>query len=97
MPVVVLIRYRMKPEKADLAVREIAALVRIVTAAEPGCLGISMLRNDTDERQLLLYERWTDQETYFGPHMQEAHMQEFIRRAPEFVEGPPEISVWHEI
>lgn len=96
MPIVVLVKYQAQPGKHDLAVREIASLVKTVTATEQGCLGISMLRSDRGDDQILLHERWIDKDTYFGPHMQTPHIQAFIQRAGEFLAGPPDISVWHE-
>lgn len=96
MPIVVLVRYRAQSGKHDLAAREIAALVKAVTTTERGCLGISMLQSDSDDGQLLLHERWTDKDTYFGPHMQTPHIQSFIQAAGAFLEGPPDISLWHE-
>lgn len=97
MPVVVLVRYEVQPGQQEAAVREIGALVATVTATESACLGITMLRNDGDGRQILLHERWTDKDTYFGPHMQTPHIQAFIQRAGGFLAGPPDISVWQEV
>ena len=95
MAIVVLVRYHAQPGREESESREIAALVRTVTA-ETGCLGISILRKDGDDTSILLHERWTDAATYFGPHMQTPHIQAFIQRAGEFLTGPPDISVWHE-
>lgn len=96
MPIVVLVRYEAQPGKRELAAREIASLVDTVTTTEAGCLGISLLKSDGDDHQFLLHERWTDKDTYFGPHMQTKHIQAFIQRAGEFLAGPPDISVWRE-
>lgn len=96
MPIVVLVRYEAQPGKEDVALREIINLVAMAKA-ESACLGISIFRGDGDDRRILLHERWTDQETYFGPHMQTPHIQAFIQRAGEFLAGPPDISVWQEV
>lgn len=96
MPIVVLVKYQAQAGKHDVAAREIASLINAVTASEPGCLGISMLRADDSSGQFLLHERWTDKDTYFGPHMQTPHIQAFIQAAGQFLAGPPDISVWHE-
>ncbi len=96
MPIVVLVKYEVQPGKHDLAAHEIASLVNTVTATEQGCLGISILRSDSGDHQVLLYERWIDKDTYFGPHMRTPHIQAFIQSAGEFLAGPPDISVWHE-
>ena len=97
MPIVVLVRYETQPGKQDLATGEIRNLVATVTAGEPGCLGISVLRQDDESTHILLYERWTDKETYFGPHMKTPHIRAFIERAGAFLAGPPDISVWEEV
>ena len=97
MPVVVLIRYRTQEGKEYEAARELAALIGTVTATEPACLGITMLRADGDASQILLHESWVDKESYQGPHMQTPHIRAFIERAPDFFTGPPEISFWHEL
>ena len=96
MAIVVLVKYQAQTGKHDLAAQEIASLVKTVTATEQGCLGISMLRSDSRDGEFLLYERWTDKEIYFGPHMQTPHIRAFIQAAGGFLAGPPDISVWHE-
>jgi mutator protein MutT len=92
--VVVQIHYRAQPGKEAQAAREIAALIATVQREEPDCLGITMLRSADDPARVLLHERWTSRQAYFGPHMQTPHIQAFIAAAPAFVAGPPEISVW---
>jgi quinol monooxygenase YgiN len=96
-PVVVQIQYRAQPGREDLAAREIGALIATVQREEPDCLGITMLRSADDPARLLLHERWTSRAAYFGPHMQTPHIQAFIGRAPAFVAGPPEITVWEVV
>jgi quinol monooxygenase YgiN len=96
MSVTIQIKYKAQPEKHEAAAGELAALVQTVTATERGCLGITIFRGESDG-EFLLHEQWTDKETYFGPHMQTAHIQSFIGRAAEFFQGPPEITVWYEL
>lgn len=96
MAIVVLVRYEAQAGRQELARDEITALVRTVTSEE-GCLGISVLRKDGEDTSILLHERWTDKDTYFGPHMQTPHIRAFIERAGQFLAGPPEITVWHEV
>lgn len=93
-PVVVQIHYRAQPGKEAEAAREIAALIATVQREEPDCLGITMLRSADDPARILLHERWTSREAYFGAHMQTPHIRAFIAAAPALVTGPPEISVW---
>jgi quinol monooxygenase YgiN len=93
-PVVIQVRYTAQPGKIEEATREIAALIATVQREEPDCLGIDMLHAADDPARILLHERWTSREAYFGPHFQTPHIQAFIGRAPALVDGPPDISVW---
>lgn len=92
--VVVLVSYHVQPGKEEIARREIAALVDVVTTNEPACRGITMLQDASDPTHLLLHEHWSDQQAYLGPHMESEHIQTFIARAGEFLAGPPEITFW---
>jgi quinol monooxygenase YgiN len=71
--------------------------VASVVAQESACLGIALCQDPADPTRFLLYERWADRAVYLGPHMQTPHLQQFIRRAQEFLVGPPEITFWHEV
>jgi quinol monooxygenase YgiN len=95
--ITVIIKYQAQPGKAAVARDELAALVATVVAQEPACLGIGLHQDLNDETQFLLYERWTDQAAYLGPHMQTPHLQAFIARAPGFLSGPPDISFWSQV
>lgn len=91
---VVLIHYRALPGQEEVATRELAALITTVVAQEPDCSGITMLRDSADASRILLHELWTSKDAYLGPHMKTPHILEFIRRASQFMAGPPEISFW---
>lgn len=97
MDVLVLIHYRCQAGKEEDGLREISALVRTVVATEKDCRGITILRSEDDAAKILLYERWTSKEAYFGPHMETPHIRAFIERAPQFFAGPPEIGTWVEV
>jgi len=94
---VVIVSYRALPDHADLARREIAALVATVKASEPDCGGITMLQDSTDPAALTLIEDWPSKEVFLGPHMQQAHIQAFMRSAGSFLAGPPDISFWQPV
>jgi len=95
-PVTVVINYRAQPGKAAAAGKALADLIALVVAREPDCLGITTLQNANDDSQFLLYERWTSQAAYTGPHMQTPHIQAFIQGAAALFAGPPDISFWNE-
>jgi quinol monooxygenase YgiN len=92
--VMVLIHYRTQPGREEVGVRELASLIATVTAEESACAGITMFQDVDDPARILLYERWTSRAAYTGPHMQTAHIQAFIKKAPSFMEGPPGITFW---
>jgi len=96
-PVTVVITYRAQPGRAAAARDVLAPLVREVLAKEPDCLGITTLQDAADETRFLLYERWTSQDAYTGPHMQTPHIQAFIQGAAAMFAGPPDITFWREL
>ena len=95
--VTVAIRYEARPGKADTAVRELTNLINTVVKEEPACRGIWLHQDTGTPEKLLLVEHWTSQEAYTGPHMQTPHITAFVRRAFEFLAGPPEITFWRGI
>lgn len=95
--VTVVITYRALPGKGPAARAALAGIVATVVAKEPDCLGIRMLENRDDQTRFLLYETWTSQAAYVGPHMQTPHIQAFIAAAGALFAGPPEITFWHEL
>jgi quinol monooxygenase YgiN len=96
-PVTVVIAYRAQPGKGAQAKAALAPLIQTVLAREPDCLGITTLQDAADDTRFLLYERWTSQAAYTGPHMQTPHIQAFIQGAAAIFAGPPDITFWHDI
>jgi quinol monooxygenase YgiN len=96
-PVTVVITYRAQPGKGGAARTALTSLIALVLALEPDCLGITLLQDDADNTRFLLYEEWTSQAAYTGPHMQTPHIQAFIQGARDTFAGPPDISFWHEL
>ena len=92
--VVVVIQFQARSGQAAVARRELKALIGEVVAKEPDCLGILFHQDVDDERRILLYERWTSQEAYTGPHLQTPYIRAFMERSGGFMAGPPTISFW---
>lgn len=90
----VIIRYRAMAGCAEVAARELAALVATVREREPDCTGITIVQRDEDPTDFTLIETWTSREAYAGPHLQTPHIQAFKARAGEFMAGAPEITYW---
>ena len=95
--VIVVIAYRAQPNKGPAARAALAGIIANVLAKEPDCLGIELLENTGDDTRFLLYETWTSQAAYVGPHMQTPHIKAFIEAAAGVFAGPPDISFWHEL
>lgn len=95
--IVVLVSYRSLAEHAATAKHAIAGLIATVQSLEPDCAGITMLQDATDPTRFTLIERWPSQEIFLGPHMQQPHIQSFIKGAGSFLAGPPDISFWHPV
>ena len=94
--VTVVIAYRAQPGHAEHARAELQELIETVVATEPDCAGIRLLQDLSAPERILPVEEWTSAEAYTGPHMQTPHIQAFIARAPGFVAGPPEITIYRE-
>lgn len=94
---IVMVSYQAAAGKAEVARREITALVSAVLAAEPECHGIEVLQDLSDPARFTLIEQWRSQEAFQGPHMQQPHIQQFIQRAATFLAGPPVISFWRAV
>jgi quinol monooxygenase YgiN len=93
-PAIVVITYRALAGKGSAARAALADLIALVVRHEPACLGTTLLQDPADDTRFLLYESWTDQAAYTGPHMQTPHIQAFIASAPALFAGPPDISFW---
>lgn len=95
-PVTVLIEYRALPGEAERAIARLEQLIGSVVREEPDCFGIRLLQDAEDPERLLLDEQWSSREAYLGPHLQTAHLLEFIATARSLFAGPPVIQFWRE-
>lgn len=96
-PVTVLITCAIKPEMSAAARRELEAVIKIVIAEEPACRGIRVHEDSKNPQRLMIIEHWDSEEIFTGPHMQMPHMQAFLAKAKEFLDGAAEFSFWREI
>lgn len=90
--VVVLVSYRLQPDQVPPATRAIRSLVDTVLARESQCQGITMLQGTDDPTHITLVEHWPSRSHFEGPHMQQPHIQAFLRIAGDFLLGPPDIA-----
>jgi quinol monooxygenase YgiN len=94
---IVLVSYRAQPDHVAEALASIGTLIAKVQEVEANCGGITMLQDSNDPTHINLIEHWPSQEEFLGPHMQQPHIQQFIRDASAFLAGPPEITFWQPV
>jgi len=92
--VIVVIEYHALPSQAEAARSALQDLIEIVVREEPNCFGIRLHQHHDDPARILLWEAWTDQAAFTGPHMETPHLTAFRERAPELFVGPPSLSFW---
>jgi quinol monooxygenase YgiN len=96
-PVTVVILCTIKPEKLDFARRELEGVIKEVMANESACRGIRVHDDPKSPHRLLIVEQWDSEEQFSGLHMQQPHMQAFLKTAETFLEGQAEFGFWREI
>lgn len=95
-PVTVVITCTVRPEKLDDARSELESVIRKVIALEPACRGIRVHEDPKRPQRWLIVERWDSEEAFTGPHMQQPHMQAFLKTAETFLDGAAEFTFWRE-
>ena len=95
--VTVVITCAIRPDKLETARRELEAVIKTVMANEPACRGIRVHEDPKNPQRLLIIEDWDSEEIFTGPHMQAPHMQSFLKKAEEFLDGAAEFGFWREI
>lgn len=96
-PVTVVIACSIKPQMLETAKRELEAVIRIVMAKEPACRGIRVHEDPKNPQRLLIIEHWESEEIFNGAHMQMPHMQAFLKKAEEFLDGVAQFSFWRQV
>lgn len=96
MSAIIVITYQTFPHTIETGHQALADLIKLVRARETDCLGITMHRDTSDPTRLLLWEEWTTEAAFKGPHMETPHLKAFQARIPELFVGPPVASYWRE-
>jgi quinol monooxygenase YgiN len=95
--VTVVITCAIKPDKMEMAKRELEAIIKTVMANETACHGIRVHDDPKNPQRLLIIEYWDSEEVFAGPHMESPHMQTFLKTAEAFLDGVAEFGFWREI
>lgn len=94
--VTVVITCTIKPHMLSNARQALEAVIRQVMAHEPACRGILVHEDPRRPQRWLIVERWDSEEEFTGPHMQQPHMQAFMKTAESFLEGPADFAFWRQ-
>jgi quinol monooxygenase YgiN len=90
---IVIVKYKTQAGKDSIALSALKDLVEQVKK-EPGYVKIIIHFDPIDKSNILLYEKWSNEEYYKGDHMKTSHLQKFISDSRSFLAGPPEITFW---
>lgn len=96
-PVTVVITCAIKPDKLEMARRELEAIIKTVLANEPACHGIRVHEDSKNPRRLMIIENWDSEAIFTGPHIQTPHMQAFLKRFEGLLDGVASYDFWREI
>ena len=91
--IIVLVKYKTQPGKESLAISAIKTLIDKVKK-EPHFIDILIHVDPIDKSNILLYEKWENEDYYKDAHMKTVHLQQFINDSRTFLAGPPDISFW---
>ena len=91
-PLTLIAQMRAKAGQASRLRQEVKGLVG-PTLAEPGSLRYDLHESNTEAGLFLFYETWKT-EADLDAHFQMPHMQAFLAKVPELVEGSIELSKW---
>jgi quinol monooxygenase YgiN len=90
--VVLVVGLRARP-KQEKKVLELVLDTRKATLAENGCLAFEFHQSKADAGLFFVYQVWVD-DAAVEAHLRAPHIEEFRKRAPEFLEGPALVNKW---
>ncbi len=93
--ITVLAKIKAKDGLADTVKQQALALVA-PTRSEAGCISYDFHQSDEDENLFMFYENWTSKKA-LDEHIQKPHLQAFIAKAEELLDGPLDVSIWKKI
>ncbi|GIX50286.1 MAG: antibiotic biosynthesis monooxygenase [Limisphaera sp.] len=94
-PLIVIASIQARPGREndlEQALRDLVAPTR----HEPGCIRYDLHRSQDRPGRFLFYEVWTDR-AHLEEHLRRPHLQAFLARVPELVEGEPELTFWEQV
>jgi quinol monooxygenase YgiN len=95
-PVTVVITCAIRPDRLADARSALHAVIQQVKAREPACRGIRVHEDPRQPHRWLIVEQWDSEDAFAGPHMQQPHMQAFLKLAESFLDGKADFAFWRE-
>ncbi|MFT4666595.1 MAG: quinol monooxygenase YgiN [Polaribacter sp.] len=65
-----------------------------ITLKEEGCINYDLHVSADNEGVFLFYENWTSHDLWQN-HMNNEHLQDFVAKMPDIVEGEIDLSTWY--
>lgn len=90
---VVVLKFKAQPEMGLKAISELNKLIEKVKQ-EPNFIEIKLHVDPKDNTNILLYEKWEDENYYNSEHMETEHIKAFMADSRTFLSGPPDITFW---
>ena len=93
--ITVLAKIKAKDGLAGTVKQQAMALVA-PTRSEAGCISYDLHQSTEDENLFMFYENWTSKKA-LDEHIQTPHLQAFIAKADELLDGPLDVTIWNKI
>jgi len=93
--VTVLALLRAKPGKEEAVRQGLLALLE-PTRKEPGCINYDLHQSADTPGMFMFYENWKSKTDLDG-HLKMPHMQDFMRKGREALDGAAELTLWETI
>jgi quinol monooxygenase YgiN len=94
-PIHVTARLYSRPDTQEALRRALAALTG-PTRAEPGCLRYDLFQNAGQPEEFLFIEQWRTAGD-LERHLQQPHIQSFIRISGDLLAGPMQVAQWQAV
>ena len=80
---------------AEEEVRQLLLSLIEPTHKETGCVDYTLHQGTEDKSLFMFYENWTSKEA-LDEHIQKPHLQDFLSRADELLDGPLDVTFWEK-
>ena len=92
--IIIAARITARPEKRGELTGLIGGLIKSVRQ-DRGCHSCNCYTDFTNQNSFLFYEEWASQKD-IDEHFKTSHIQEFMKKMPQLIEGEPVIKLYQE-